>query len=180
MRKSGHRELASCVDAHAPWRSAAWLFGLVSLVTGCATTPETCTFEAELHAQLAPGTYGNCGDVEYEQFVNPPPDPAPFRAMHDCLLSAVAAQQPFVGIHGYSIIDGGTETAFEGTIIAGTYRLFQVVFSRAAVNGEHKSATISACTALVDQGTSCPNMLEDLCLTCAEPAIVSTCMKSSP
>ncbi len=158
------------------------ILGLVGLCVGCTSTtaPESCTFDTQLHAQLAPGVYGNCGDVDYEQYLNPPPDPAPFRALHDCLVAAVAARQPIVGTHGYSIIDGGTETAFEGTLTAGSYRLFQVVFNTEAVNGEQASATISECTALVDQGADCPGVLENLCLACENPVSVSTCMQSSP
>jgi hypothetical protein len=148
---------------------------ILLVLAGCAAPPD-CSEQAQFLAELSPGTYGNCGNFGYDNYEAgmQNPDPAPYRAAHDCLLAATVAEEPIVASSSIGEIDGASTYVFEGTMRDGRYQIFEIAYGRVAVGGATESSTISACSSLVDLGTAC-DVTASFCLGCADATPVSTC-----
>ena len=102
-----------------------------------------------------------CGDNLWGQ-PQSPPDPAPYRAAHDCVVDAIQADQPFLLTWTRAYVDTGNNFALE--YLSGALT-FYAEYYVAAPSGKKTPTSIHACSTLVDYGV-CSNYYDTVCVAC--------------
>jgi hypothetical protein len=150
-------------------------FACVVLVTslGSACGSETdCTFEHVVSVETEGLALLDCGSLQgpngSESF-----DRVPWRAAHDCVLAASAAQEPFVVRSLQPGLEGALKLAYVGRSVAGAWSLSMLSESYRP-DASTRPAEEYECDALMDRG-DCVDVTTTLCVSCVGKALVDRC-----
>lgn len=145
---------------------------LCSTIAGACSSETDCTFEHTVAVETEGLAPRDCGSLQGPSGAEPF-DRAPWRAAHDCVLAASAAQEPFVVRFVKPGIEGAHKRAYVGRSSGGAWSLS--LFSESYnIDTTTLPTEKYACDALMDLG-DCADVTATLCVSCVGNALVHRC-----
>ena len=139
---------------------------VVGLVAAGCSSSDQCSLEDSIAAHVVIPDH-DCGTLDYNQNFGQPADLAPYRAAHDCAISAIKTHSPFVVRWSVEHVDTGEQNALIGD--RDGVRLFSHGY---VIGGQHTG--VHTCPEILDLG-DCADPTDSLCLSCENGSKESPC-----